>query len=450
MSCGKTAGRFDGGKLSGISGRDLWTKCFSLFVVWLALPGGNLAQREAVLPQIDLPHPYYYRELYLPQLTSGPSGLCWMPDSREIVYSMAGSLWRQKLDGAEAVQLTDGRGYDYQPDCSPDGKSVVYVSYEKDATELWLLDLATGKTTQLTNGGAVNVEPRWSPDGKCVLFVSTSYNGRFHIFRADVADGKLENAVRLTGETKSDLPRYYYSAYDMEINPVWTRDGKQILFVSNKGHIHGTGGFWLQDAEPGAAAREIHYEETNWNVRPDFSPDGSRMVYSSYQGRQWHQLWVMPAAGGDAFPISYGNFDNTNVRWSPDGKTLAFISNRDGNTEIWLQDAASGAQRQLKTSERHYKQPTLSVFIHITDKQGHDVPARVSATGEDGRFYAPEDAWVQADDGFDRSERPFEAHYFYSSGKSSLIMPNEKFHIDVLAGFERRLPYKTIVTALGT
>ena len=144
------------------------------------------AQRRPVLPQIDLPHPYYYRELYLPQLTSGPSSVAWSPDSKEAVYSMAGSLWRQRIDSTMAVQLTDGPGYDYQPDWSPDGKSVVFVSYQKDAMELWLLDLASGKTRQLTQEGAVNVEPRWSPDGKRIVFVSSAYNKRFHIFRADV------------------------------------------------------------------------------------------------------------------------------------------------------------------------------------------------------------------------------------------------------------------------
>src|SRR6201998_1292531 len=92
----------------------------------LSTPGW--AQRLPVLGQIDLPHPYYYREMYLPQLTSGPSSVAWSPDSKEVAYSMAGSLWRQKTDSKTAQQLTDGPGYDYQPDWSPDGKSIVYVS----------------------------------------------------------------------------------------------------------------------------------------------------------------------------------------------------------------------------------------------------------------------------------------------------------------------------------
>ena len=70
------------------------------------------AQREAVLKQIDVPHPYYFREMYLPQLTTGPSAASWMPDGRALVYSMRGSLWRQTLGTTEATQLTAGGGYD--------------------------------------------------------------------------------------------------------------------------------------------------------------------------------------------------------------------------------------------------------------------------------------------------------------------------------------------------
>ncbi len=414
----------------------------------LALPA--TAQRRPVLPQIDLPHAYYYREMYLPQLTSGPSSVAWSPDSREVVYSMAGSLWRQKIDSNVATQLTDGPGYDYQPDWSPDGKSVVYVAYQNDVLELWLLDLATHKTQQLTEGGAVNVEPRWSPDGKRIVFVSTAYNKRFHIFAGDVRDGKLTNVLRLTGETRSPLPRYYYSAFDTEISPVWSRDGEDIVFISNRGHIYGSGGFWRMKAQPGAEAREIHYEETTWKARPEFSPDGSRIAYSSYLGRQWHQLWMMPANGGDAFPVSYGDWDETNVRWSPDGKQLAFISNRNGETELWRQMIPGGDQHRVASVHREYIRPRAILRLRVMDAHGRETRARVSVTDGAGRFYAPQHEWVYADDGFDRAERPYEAHYFDLADYREIEVPAGEITIEAMKGFEYALEKRTVDIQSGT
>jgi TolB protein len=115
------------------------------------------AQRDPVLKQIDLPHRYYYREMYLPQLTTGPNSAAWSFDSHSLVYSMSGTLWRQAMDSDTAEQLTAGSGYDYQPDCSPDGRWVVYVNYRQDALELWAFDLEKSQSHQLTSGGAVNI-----------------------------------------------------------------------------------------------------------------------------------------------------------------------------------------------------------------------------------------------------------------------------------------------------
>ena len=328
------------------------------------------AQRDPVLKQIDLPHRYYYREMYLPQLTTGPNSAAWSSDSRSLVYSMSGTLWRQAVDSGKAEQLTAGPGYDYQPDCSPDGRWVVYVNYRRDALELWVFDLEKRQSHQLTFGGAVNIEPRFSPDGKHLAFVSTSYNGRFHIFVGDFSGGELTRVRRLTGESRSNLPRFYYSEFDHEISPTWSPDGEDLIFVSNRGHIYGTGGFWRMKVEPGSEPREIHYEETAWKARPDFSPDGKRIVYASYLGGQWHQLWVMPSEGGDPFPISYGDFDNTNPRWSPDGTRIAFISNRGGNTSLWVQEMLGGAQRPVLAKEKRYLKAMGHLSITILDPSG--------------------------------------------------------------------------------
>src|SRR5947208_8478838 len=92
------------------------------------LASHSLCAQSRPVPPIDLPHSYYYREMYLPQLTRGPSSVAWAPDSREVVFSMAGSLWRQKIDSSSAGQLTDGAGYDYQPDWSPEGGYNVFAA----------------------------------------------------------------------------------------------------------------------------------------------------------------------------------------------------------------------------------------------------------------------------------------------------------------------------------
>ena len=394
------------------------------------------ADRAPVLPQIDLPHPYYYREMYLPQLTTGPSSAAWLPDSRALVYSMAGRLWLQQFDSQTAEQLTDGPGYDYQPDVSPDGRFVVYTKYNQDALELWLLEVSTRESWQLTHTGAVNVEPRWSPDGTRLVWVSTQYNGRFHIFGGEMQGGKLQNAERWTGETRSPLPRYYYSPFDTEISPVWLPGRKEILFISNRGHIYGSGGFWRMEARPGAEAREIHYEETTWKARPDVSPDGTRIVFASYTGRQWHQLWLMPSTGGNPFALTFGDFDNVAPRWSPDGRRIAFISNRSGNVQLWTIEVPGGEERPVVARELHYRRPAGELRVSVLGADGTPVPARVSVTGQDGRAYAPVNAWMHADDGYDRKERPFEAHYFHTPGDSSVMIPPGKFAVEVMRGFE--------------
>src|SRR5499426_4139013 len=111
---------------------------------------GALAARVPVLRQIDLPHSYYYREMYLPQLTSGPSSVAFSPVGKSRVYRMAGSLWGQEIGSERAVELTHGPGYDYQPDWSPDGRHVAFARHQNNAIELWQLDLSSGAAQQLT------------------------------------------------------------------------------------------------------------------------------------------------------------------------------------------------------------------------------------------------------------------------------------------------------------
>src|SRR4051812_6503423 len=405
--------------------------------------------REPVLKQVDLPHNYYWRELYIPQLTTGPSSAAFTPDGTALIYSMMGSLWRQQIGSSEAVELTHPRGaYDYQPDVSADGKTVVFSSYNGDAIELWRLDLATGAERQLTSGGAVNVEPRLSPDGKRIAWVSTQGSGHFNLFIADFDSNGIRNARPLLGGRQSKIARYYYSTWDHSLNPSWSPDGKRILYVSNPEVAWGTGDIWSVAADEPKDRRNVLSEVTSWSARPETSPDGKLVLFASYHGRQWKQLWVTTPGGAAPLPLSFGEFDRWNARWSPDGKRIAYISNERGNTSLSVQDVAGGATIPIVAKTRRHSVPRTRLTLDIRDEQGRAVSARVAVLGSDLRAAAPADAWMHADDGFDRALQSAETHYFDCPSTCTVEVPAGDTKVWVQHGF-RYLPWQQTVRLAG-
>ena len=401
------------------------------------------ADRTRVLAQIDLPHDYYFREMYLPQLTTGPSAVAFSPDGLELIYSMAGSLWRQRIGSDSADEVTHGNGYDYQPDWSHDGRHVVFARYAHDAVELWQLDLNSGREVALTHTGAVNVEPRYAPDGKRIAFVSTAGTGHFNLFAANIANDRFATPMPLVHERKSNISRYYYSAWDHALSPAWTPDGKSIVFVGNHDVAYGTGGLWKVDVDAPDAAKLILSEETAWRARPEVAPDGKRVIFASYHGRQWHQLWMTTLDGAQPLPLTFGDFDRTDARIAPDGSRVAYISNQDGNTSLWLQDMIGGAAQRIVAKKQHYKIPMGQLTVAVHDDRGA-APSRISVIGGDGRAYAPADRWMHADDGFDRSVQPFENHYFHCPGTCALSVPRGTATITVTRGLDHALEQRTI------
>ncbi|HEU5218640.1 MAG TPA: CehA/McbA family metallohydrolase [Gemmatimonadales bacterium] len=394
------------------------------------------AQRQPVLRQIQVPHNYYYREMYLPQVTSGPSSVAWSPDGTELVYSMQGSLWRQKIGSTEATQLTDGPGYDFQPDWSPDGRYLVYTSYRNDALELWLLNPTDGSTRALVANGAANLDPRWSPEGHHIAFVSTEFKGRWHVFLCVFAPSRPCAPERITSDTSTSAVRYYYSANDQYLSPTWSSDGTELILISNRGQVWGSGSFWRMHPHLGATMQEIRSEETNWKARPDWSREGTRVVYSSYLGRQRNQLWLTTAMGGDPFQLTYCECDHTAPRWSPDGRRIAFISNKDGNTSLQVVSVPGGAIETVRAVTRKRLHPSGTLTLTVEDAAGLKTPARISVTGADGRGWAPDTAWRYADDGFDRNQRKFEVTYFHATGTATLTLPAGEYTVEVLKGLE--------------
>jgi TolB protein len=424
----------------------------ALALVGSTIAGGSLAAgREPVLKQIALPHDYYWREQYLPQLTTGPSSVSFTPDGAALVYSMGGSLWRQAVGSKEAAELTHAQGaYDYQPDVAPDGRSVVFSCYDGAAVELWRLDLASGRERRLTSSGAVNVEPRTSPDGKRLTWVSSEGTGHFNLFVAEIGpDGMLSGARPLLGERKSKIDRYYYSAFDHALNPSWSPDGSRIYFVGNAEVAWGTGDLWSVSATDPSDRRKVLGEETMWSAHPEPAPDGRRLLFTSYHGRQWRQLWLTTPDGAAALPLTFGDFDRSDARWSPDGMRIAYISNEHGDTELVVQDVNGGAQTPIVALNRRFILPQAQLRLEIRDEQGRPAPARVTLLAADGRAYAPDHAWMRGEDAFDRARQAVETHYFHCPSTCSLSVPAGEIRITVQHGYRHRIWMRAVTVPPG-
>ena len=413
-------------------------------LAWLgATSAAAQTLREPVLKQVAVPHSYYWRELYIPQLTTGPSSVAFMPSGDELIYSMDGSLWRQRIGSGESFEITYADGvYDYQPDVAPDGNSIVFSRYDGKAIELGRLDVTSGEIRALTANGGVNLEPRISPDGRQLVFVSTGGTGHFNLKIADISPAGLANERFLVQPRQSRIDRYYYSTHDHMINPSWSPDGNRVWYVTNREIPWGTG--WIcsiavAGGEPECLDR--HQLETSWTARPEVGPDGKRMLFSNYHGGQWHQLWLTTTDDSAPLPLTYGNFDRRGARWSPDGKRIAYISNKPGNTALYVLDLVGGAETWIRHEKVHWtrrQMPAVNLIIKPQDAQGNPISARVAVLGSDRRWHGAWQSWMHADELYDREQFPSEVHYLHCLEVCSIKVPPGKTTIQVQNGFRRK------------
>ena len=374
----------------------------------------------------------YMHNYYLPPPSSTPFYPAWSPTGEEIAFSMQGSIWKIKVGETVAYELTAGATYDSSPAWSPDGEWIVYTAeVDSKFINLRILNVTTGKTRPLNEGESLNLDPVWSPDGKRLAYVSTDPDGWFNIYVMEIGQGRPGKRIRLTTATDYGRARLYFGKMDLHIEPTWSPDGKEIIFLSNRGIPLGSGAVWRMPVEPNGMekARIIRSEETLYRTRPDWSPDGARIVYSSHLGGQFNNLFVLPAEGGEPYKMTFDEWDHFHPRWSPDGHRIAYISNRPGVSELRILETFSGKDTRVEIRRKRYRRPMGWLKVQVIDSQtGRQTPARIYAMASDGKTYVPEES-------FQRIGRLRE-HLFHTDGEFVVQVPPGRMTVEAVKGFE--------------
>lgn len=202
------------------------------------------------------------------------------------------NIWRMDLNGAGEVAgqkpLIASTFRDSDPDYSPDGKRVAFVSGRAGSFGIWICNSDGSDPKLLFDGGAyVTGSPRWSPDGLSIAFDSRSHD--------PATAGKPSiGVIRAEGGPV----RHLTTPGEGGVAPSWSRDGRWIYFASNRS---GSLEVWKIPSEGGRATQITR----NGGFEAFESPDGRYLYY--LKGRAVEGIWRVPVDGGEEVEFLRGN-----------------------------------------------------------------------------------------------------------------------------------------------
>ena len=326
----------------------------------------------------------------------------WSPDGKQLAYAAeAGGvrkIFRKRADAPEETRLTSGAYDELQPTWSPGrggegGSTILFVRAQRpnvrlepgdvfgeyDGGDVWALDLGSGQEIKLLENA---FDPSYSPDGARIA-VDASWGGPRRIW---VVDRQGHNPQQVTADTSEavshvrphwspDGTRIVFQSIERtnfnirvvdvasrrtvwvttalfhDLNPVWAPSGRFIYFSSDRG---GGLNLWRVPVAADGTPRDLPQQLTNGggqDVDAAISPDGMRLAFAilSQNADLW-RLPVSPESGKPTGPpeaVIATTREDSRGSWSPDGRYIAFNSDRGGQMNVWLYSLTDGSTRQL-------------------------------------------------------------------------------------------------------
>ena len=337
----------------------------------------------------------------------------WSPDGQRIAFhsNKRGGIWIVPSLGGAPKQITD---FGSRPAWSPDGTLIVFQSQSYmdvgvtaagaiPPSSLWIIAANGGTPRQLTQEGKPSGghgSPSWSPDGKRIIFVTTELG----VVKMDLWSVAVDGSDLKWLNAKLK-PRGIY-------DPVYTPDGKSIYFTGGTGvaawgilrlelsatgeavgepvavketgatvskylkisadgkrFVHSqlamTSNLWSTRVAPaGSETREapvLLTEDTTYRKScPAFSPDGKRIVFQRNSIGGGLDIWVIDADGKNPAQLTTDPGNDLFPTWFPDGNRIAFLSNRQGQSDFWSVDVNTGREQLLVKMSQEVGYPQLS------------------------------------------------------------------------------------------
>ena len=283
---------------------------------------------------------------------SGLHKLTWGPfDDREPAWSHDGTrvafssdrgsplgssynIWVRDIRNSDLRQLTKDPSENYMPSWSPDDSEIAFASTRENGQGVWAVKVADGTVRKLAAARGRVDAPSWGPGGQLVYHVTAPGESRLES-GGKALTGK-ENAFAFRASWTSPTEFYYVSdgkirRRDASGGPPRTVDFTATLQVQHPEYTHRKRDF---DSTAPRQALGI--------VRPVLSPDATKVAFAAVG-----DIYVMPI-GGKPENITRDRALDTDPAWSPDGSKLVYSSDKGGDfLQLWIRDMKTGHEREL-------------------------------------------------------------------------------------------------------
>lgn len=377
----------------------------------------------------------------------GATDPTWSPDGARLAFSLFGSIWQVDTNGGDATQLTTSSGYHAHPAWSSNGGQIAFISGSVPAGpqpnisgKLMVLDLAAHTERELSTPFPTGGTPTWTQSGASILCGLRVPN-----------QGSLLYEIPLDGSPPRQ--RQFPMQRAPAGNWVAASAGGDTVFLAN------TRNSPIQVWSMPAAAKPIMVQMplTRYRREDIFQitsiaafRDGSGVIYSGahVNGKGDHELWRIGPRGGEPRAITSTTRDEYSPAISPDGRSIAHVSNHLGNLDLFVMPATGGDKRHVAIRGLKFRNPSGRVQVKLLDEMGRSTRARLYVIASDGKAYTPQGVPVffqSLDPGGPREG------FFVASGDDEFDVPAGRLRVVAVKGFEYRVAERTIdVSADGT
>ncbi len=344
------------------------------------------------------------------------------------------AIQRLDLESGETEKYIGGPGGSVRPTPSPDGKSLAFIRRDRAKSVIYVMDIESGRETPVTDildrdmqetWAIHGVYPgmEWTPDNKSIVFWAQGGIKRVNVASRQVTDipfrvsgtRRVADAVR----TKVDVAPDSFDVKMIRFAQV-SPDGRKVVFEA-LGHL------WVRDVN-GGSPRRLTSQNDHFELYPAWSRDGRQIAYVSWDDARQGAVHVIPASGGKSRKITQKRGNYIEPAFSPDGRTVAFVKTSDGyltsplygrETGIYVAPAAGGAAKKVSDSggQPHFGKGGDRLYFRARDGDMNVLKSADLSGGEErthlkSKYAAqysvsPDEKWVAWSERFQARIMPF-------------------------------------------